>query len=138
MYGIDSGNGYSYGEDPAVEQEEKQKEQEEKENSWNEVVDKKGFESARLHFGVVAQDVLEAFRSEGLDASKYGLICKDEWDAHDEIKDVDGNVICGAIESGDRYGIRYEEALVLECAYLRDRLSKAEERIAALEAKMEK
>lgn len=30
------------------------------------------------------------------------------------------------LDVGDRYGVRYEEALALECAYLRDRLSKIE------------
>ena len=32
MYGIDSGNGYSYGEDPAVEEMKKEQEKEEKSN----------------------------------------------------------------------------------------------------------
>lgn len=36
-------------------------------------------ESARIHFGVIAQDVVEAFSAEGLDATKYGLLCKDVW-----------------------------------------------------------
>lgn len=40
------------------------------------------------------------------------------------------------IDGGDRYGIRYEEALCLEAAYQRRRASRLEARIAALEAKM--
>lgn len=36
-------------------------------------------DGARIHFGVVAQDVMDAFQAEGLDASRYGLFCKDVW-----------------------------------------------------------
>lgn len=50
-------------------------------------------DGARVHFGVIAQDVRDAFESEGLDANKYALFCYDEW------------------EGGDRYGIRYDELL---------------------------
>jgi hypothetical protein len=40
-------------------------------------VSKKG-DDARLHNGVIAQDLIEAFESEGLDAHRYGLFCYDE------------------------------------------------------------
>ena len=40
-------------------------------------VSKKG-DDARLHNGVIAQDLIEAFKSEGLDAHRYGLFCYDE------------------------------------------------------------
>tara|TARA_B100000941_G_scaffold289876_1_gene270313 strand:- start:2230 stop:4104 length:1875 start_codon:yes stop_codon:yes gene_type:complete len=39
-------------------------------------VEKKG-EEARIHIGWIAQEVEEAFSSEGLDASRYGLFCRD-------------------------------------------------------------
>lgn len=39
------------------------------------VKDKK--EDARIHIGWIAQEVEEAFSSEGLDASRYGLFCRD-------------------------------------------------------------
>lgn len=39
-------------------------------------VEKKGDE-ARIHIGWIAQEVEEAFSSEGLDASRYGLFCRD-------------------------------------------------------------
>jgi hypothetical protein len=55
-------------------------------------------DEARIHVGVVAQDVITAFAAEGLDATRYALLCHDEW--QDE---------CGA--QHDRYGIRYEELL---------------------------
>ena len=50
-------------------------------------VEEKG-ENARVHSGVVAQDLIEAFQSEGLDAHRYGLFCYDDvWmvDGKDEL-----------------------------------------------------
>ena len=50
-------------------------------------VDEKG-ENARVHSGVVAQDLIEAFQGEGLDAHRYGLFCYDDvWmvDGKDEL-----------------------------------------------------
>lgn len=130
-------------------------------NAWGDVefrqflfgdaVESKG-SSARLHTGVVAQQVLEVFAARGLDASLYGLLCYDEWeDIYEEelivdseaVIDEKGNevtpqqshtekrLICAA---GNRYGIRYEEALCVEAAYQRRRADKLEARIAALEA----
>ena len=40
-------------------------------------VEKKGDE-ARTHTGIIAQDLIAAFESEGLDAHRYGLFCYDE------------------------------------------------------------
>src|SRR6056300_923335 len=40
-------------------------------------VEKKGDE-ARTHTGIIAQDLIVAFESEGLDAHRYGLFCYDE------------------------------------------------------------
>lgn len=71
-------------------------------------IEKKGEAEARFHVGMIAQQVVEAFASEGLDASRYGLLCHDEF------------------EGGDVYGIRYSEALALECAYQRWRLDHLE------------
>jgi hypothetical protein len=58
---------------------------------------------ARLHVGIVAQDIIAAFAAEGLDAMRYGMLCYDEWPA--EI-DQEGNVVFPA---GNRYGVRYTE-----------------------------
>jgi hypothetical protein len=60
---------------------------------------------ARIHVGVIVQDVITAFEAEGLDPMRYGIVCYDEWDAR---QDEDGNEIAPA---GNRYGIRYEELL---------------------------
>lgn len=108
---------------------------------------KKKGEDARIHVGVVAQQVAEAFASEGLDASRYALFCYDKWeDEYEDVEVVDveavldeqGNEIEPAVThtekrlvtpAGDRYGIRYSEALALECAYQRWRLDKLEARL---------
>jgi len=43
-----------------------------------------------------------------------------------------------AIEAGNRYGIRYEEALCIEAAYQRRRADRMEARLARLEAMADK
>ena len=85
----------------------------------NDAVEKKGKDGARWHFGVIAQQVKTAFESEGLDPFAYGILCYDELD---ETLDDDGVIIAPNNNASNRYGIRYEEALILECAYLRSLL----------------
>jgi hypothetical protein len=70
---------------------------------WNEAVESKG-DGARIHIGVMAQEVAAAFAAEGLDASKYGLFCQDTWTT------LDG--------SQTRFGVRYEELLAFVIAAL--------------------
>ena len=89
---------------------------------FNDAVNAKG-DKARWHFGVLAQRVKEAFESEGLDAFAYGVLCYDEWPDTPEVIDEDGRVTQAAQKAGNRYGVRYEEALALECAYLRSKLA---------------
>jgi hypothetical protein len=45
---------------------------------FNDAVAAKG-DDARIHVGVVAQDVEQAFLDADLDPSNYGLFCRDEW-----------------------------------------------------------
>lgn len=104
--------------------------------------------AARIHIGLIAQQVIAAFASEGLDAMRYGIVCYDKWDAQEavterfkvvtkeETHNEDGSikepeefhyeerVLTPAKEAGDCYSIRYEEALALECAYQRWVLNK--------------
>jgi hypothetical protein len=68
-------------------------------------------ENARIHVGVIAQEVVAAFTAEGLDAARYGILCYDEWDELEEIKDEKGNIAQVYCPAGNRYGIRYEELL---------------------------
>ena len=59
---------------------------------FNNAVSEKG-EDARIHFGLMAQDVGDAFRAEGLDPHRYAMFCYDEWDETPEERDSDGNVV---------------------------------------------
>jgi len=59
---------------------------------FNAAVEKKG-DAARIHVGVYAQELLDAFASEGLNAADYGMFCYDE------------------LESTNVYGVRYGELL---------------------------
>jgi len=88
---------------------------------FNDAVEQRG-KAARLHIGVIAQKVKAAFESEGIDPFAYGILCHDEWDAADAVLDESGVEIIPAREKGSRYGVRYEEALALECAYLRSKV----------------
>jgi hypothetical protein len=93
---------------------------------WKAAVAEKG-EAARLHVGVTAQMVKEAFDDEGLDGLVYGFLCYDEWEAKSAVIDDDGNVIRPAVEAGNRYGVRYAELWGFVAAGF-------EARLAALEA----
>jgi hypothetical protein len=77
---------------------------------FNDAVDKKG-DKARIHFGIIAQDLLTAFEAEGLDAAQYALFCYDEWEDQPEVVDENGMVVQPGVPAGNRYGIRYEELL---------------------------
>jgi hypothetical protein len=89
---------------------------------FNDAVATKG-NSARIHWGVVAQDVQDAFAAEGLDAEQYGLFCSDTWFEKDGEKVLDengeimtfGNTPEGATKI-TRLGIRYEELLAFVIA----------------------
>jgi len=56
-------------------------------------------EVARIHFGIVAQDLKAAFEAESLDAGRYGMFTYDSW------KDEETG------EQKSRMGIRYSELL---------------------------
>lgn len=100
------------------------------------VLNKEG--RARWHFGVIAQDVRDAFASEGLDGFDYGVLCYDKWDEEKEevihhpsvdavtqkVIDNEGKektftisegvegydqIIKPARQAGERYGVRYDE-----------------------------
>ena len=61
-------------------------------------VEEKG-EEARIHFGIIAQDLQAAFEAEGLDAGRYGMFINTTWT--DE----------GTGEEHSRMGVRYSELL---------------------------
>ncbi len=103
---------------------------------FNDAVAEKGFDKARYHTGLVAQRIRDVFIAHGLDATKYGLLCYDEWEAEAAEYDENGNMIRPAQEAGNRYSLRYEECLCMEAAYQRHRAERIEARLAALEARV--
>lgn len=103
---------------------------------FNDAVEQKG-DNARWHIGLIAQRVKEAFEARGIDPFAIGLLCFDEWDnieIEKQVEDENGNFVFDEETgepvmqkhmvkvAGDQYGIRYEQALALECAYLRNKL----------------
>jgi hypothetical protein len=81
---------------------------------FKDAVAKKG-DDARIHIGVVAQEVQAAFIAEGLDPTRYALFCSDTW------YEVDGKPLNSASEhytaetpnavEVTRLGLRYDELL---------------------------
>lgn len=92
-------------------------------------VEAKG-DGARWHVGVIAQRVEASFRNNGIDAFEIGLLCFDEWEEAGAVLDENGAEVVAAKEAGQRYGIRYEEALSLEAAYQRRELARIREALA--------
>lgn len=102
---------------------------------WLDAIRRKGQDLARWHFGVIAQQVRDAFLAHGLDGTRYGLLCYDEWLETPEVLDEDGTVLQAAQSSGNRWGIRADQCLFLEASYQRRELHRLKARISALEQK---
>jgi hypothetical protein len=81
---------------------------------WKSKVAKKD-DKARIHSGIIAQDIQSAFSAEGLDASNYGLFCLDTWTNEEG-------------EEQTRLGVRYPELF----SFI---FSSIEARLTALESK---
>ena len=71
--------------------------------------------NSKKHIGLSAQDISAAFTAQGLTASNYGLY------------------FTTTSGSTTTYGVRYNECLAMECAYLRDQLDSVKARLTALE-----
>ena len=65
---------------------------------WKDAVAEKG-EEARIHFGIIAQDLQAAFESEGLDAGRYAMFIHSTWTDEE------------TGEERSRMGVRYSELL---------------------------
>ena len=78
---------------------------------WNNKVEVEG-DAARIHTGVIAQQVQTAMSDAGLDASKYAFWCSDTWwekdievaaveavEAKDAVYDDDGKLVSEAVEA---------------------------------------
>jgi hypothetical protein len=88
-----------------------------KKYKYNDAVAIKG-PDARIHVGVIAQEVVAAFAAEGLDATRYALLCHDTWEAEPEELAFEGNATIPGREAGERYGVRYDELLAFMIAAL--------------------
>ena len=72
---------------------------------WKSAVEKKGDE-ARIHFGIIAQDLQAAFEAEGLDAGRYAMFIHSTWTDEE------------TGEERSRMGVRYSELLAFILAAL--------------------
>lgn len=105
---------------------------------YNDAVEEKGT-NARLHTGYVVQQIYEACQSHNLDISAYGLYCHEEYPERTEeveVKQDDGSVIkeTKVLEPAkEHYSLRYTEALIVECAFLRREIKRLSERLEKLE-----
>jgi len=68
---------------------------------WKSAVAEKG-DNARTHFGIIAQDLQDAFTAEGLDASKYAMFCSDTW--------WEKEISVDAVEADEENGIEAKDA----------------------------
>ena len=126
---------------------------------WNDSVAEKG-DDARIHSGVIAQEVEAAMADAGLVAGKYAFFISSTWwesteviPAVEEVLDEEGSVVTeaqaertvthqhdtaeeapeGAVER-NRKGIRYPQLLAFVGAATEQRLASIEARLDALEA----
>ena len=112
---------------------------------FKDAVAEKG-ENARVHAGLVAQDVQAVFSAHGVDATRHGFFCFDQWgeewtETQEEVSaayvDEDGvehapeyrTVRTKTRDAGDAFAIRYPEALCLEAAYLRREIARIKTQI---------
>jgi hypothetical protein len=65
---------------------------------WKSAVEEKG-DDARIHFGIIAQDLQDAFTAEGLDAGRYAMFISSTWTDEE------------TGEERTRMGVRYSELL---------------------------
>jgi hypothetical protein len=68
---------------------------------WKSAVAEKG-DNARTHFGIIAQDLQDAFTAESLDASKYAMFCSDTW--------WEKEITVDAVEADEENGIEAKDA----------------------------
>jgi len=105
---------------------------------WIDAVEKKG-DDARIHFGIIAQDLEDAFTTEGLDAGRYAMFTSDTWwetqteveaveaveavefvqavEASEALYNEDGELVSEAVEAVE--GVEGVEAVEAKDAYTR-------------------
>ena len=106
---------------------------------YNDAVDQKGKDKARLHTGYVVQQIDEACQKHNIDISEYGLYCHEEYPERTEevtIENEDGTTSKETKvveEASEHYSLRYTEALIVECAFLRRENKRLNDRLTVLE-----
>lgn len=96
----------------------------------NQEVDRLGA-AAPIRYGVIAQEVIEAFRSEGLDALAYGMVEHESWAEIPEQRNAGGAVIRPYRPAGDTFLVNYGELAAFMLSAQQGLLA----RVAALEAR---
>ena len=115
---------------------------------WLESIRLKG-DSARWHFGVIAQHVRDSFAAHGLNGCDFGLLCYDEWDdEYEQEMALRENPETGEMEeystgemklvraAGNRWGIRHDQCLFVEAAYQRRNYQRVNDRLSAIEDRL--
>ena len=77
---------------------------------WIAAVEEKG-DDARIHFGIIAQDLQNAFTAEGLDAGRYGMFIKETWWEHEGEHYPTAESAPEGADEITRLGVRYSELL---------------------------
>ena len=132
---------------------------------WLDAITTKGEDAARWHFGVIAQQLRDAFLAHGVDGTKYGLLCYDEWE--DEFEAVteeyeqeaatvklEGGQPVEALETqilsretgemrkvrtaGNRWGVRPDQCMWLMLSASRRRAQRSEKLIAEINERLDK
>ncbi|MBM3928281.1 MAG: tail fiber domain-containing protein [Sphingomonadales bacterium] len=106
---------------------------------WNDAVEEKGADGARLHIGPRAQAVARIMVEEGLEAPfedgtvphfRHAFLCYDRWDetparpAVAEVRDEAGEIVTpaqpaiAAVPAGDRFGLRIDQLTLFLMAAL--------------------
>ena len=111
---------------------------------YNDAVDRKGKDKARLHTGYIVQQIDSACKSHGVDVSAYGLFCHEEYPEETEeveVEQADGTKVKERKvirEASEHYSLRYTEVYAVECMYLRRCIARLTARIEELEKGKEK
>ena len=77
---------------------------------WISAVEEKG-DDARIHFGIIAQDLQDAFTAEGLDSGRYGMFIKNTWWEHEGVHYPTAESAPEGADEITRLGVRYSELL---------------------------
>ena len=110
---------------------------------YNDAVNEKGKDKARLHTGYVVQQIDSACKSHNVDISDYGLYCHEDYPEETEeieVEQADGTKVKETKvirEASEHYSLRYTEVYAVECMYLRRCIARLTARIEQLEKEQE-